>query len=342
MRTIGIPFVVMFLAVLSTLTAAFGQTAGSARMEVTLLDYTGTSGSSHYTVAWVTTGSGTFVKSLRKQGPSNWASSEWNSHCLTWNTARAGSTAIDGYTSATASNYSGTNSPVILTWNGRDASNNLMPDGQYKFWVQYAENSGQGPYTSSGLLWNKGPVAATNTYPNQGANFANMRVTWMVNAPPTIISSTLPATATVGVPYSHVCTATGSPPLTFAAQGLPPGLSMSTAGVVSGKPTSPGAYTGTVIASNGMQPNATQAFSIAVDVVPTSINAVEIIDGKLVMSGTGPANGTYRVLTASSPDAAANTWQALATNTFSANGAFRHTNTISTGLAQQFFQLRIP
>ena len=52
--------------------------------------------------------------------------------------------------------YAGTNSPVILTWNCRDASNNLVADGNYKFWVQYAEDSGQGPYTTSGLLWTKG------------------------------------------------------------------------------------------------------------------------------------------------------------------------------------------
>ncbi len=63
---------------------------------------------------------------------------------------------VDGYTSATASTYTGTNSPVILTWNCRDTNNVLVADGNYKFWVQYAENSGAGPYTTNGLLWTKG------------------------------------------------------------------------------------------------------------------------------------------------------------------------------------------
>ena len=156
---------------------ALAQTDGSAKMNVTLLDYNGSS-TKHYTVAWVTTESGTFIKTLRKQGPSNWNSSEWSSHCGTWKSARGTSTAFDGYTSATARDYSGTNSPVVLTWNCKNAAGQLMPDGKYKFWVQYAENSGQGPYTTSGLLWTKGPTGGTTTYSNQASNFSNMKVVW--------------------------------------------------------------------------------------------------------------------------------------------------------------------
>jgi len=171
------------------------QTDGSARLEVTILDYTGTSSPNHYAVVWVTTQAGGFIKTLRKQGPSSWTSSEWANHCGTWNSARAGSTALDGYSTATAHNYSTetftgvglvTNSPIFLNWNCRDASNNLMPDGSYKFWVQYAENSSQGPYTTSGLTWTKGTTAATNSYPNQGVNFASMRVAWNPVVVPTV------------------------------------------------------------------------------------------------------------------------------------------------------------
>jgi hypothetical protein len=229
---------------------ALAQTAGSAKLEATILDYTGSSSASHYAVVWVTTQAGAFVKSLRKQGPSSWTSSEWSSHCSTWNTARAGSTVLDGYSSATATTYTGTNSPIILTWNCRDAGNNLMPDGNYKFWIQYAENSGQGPYTTSGLLWTKGATTATNTYANQGANFANMKVTWSPSAtPPAITSVALPATGIVGVPYNFNCTASGNAPITFTAPGLPTGLTISSAGVISGNLKAAGTFTGTITAA---------------------------------------------------------------------------------------------
>jgi len=323
---------------------ARGQTAGTARMEVTINDYVGTSGTAHWTVAWVTTESGAFIKSLRKQGPS-FTSSDWANHCGVWNTARAGSTALDGYTSATAPNYTGTNSPVIQDWNCRDASNNLMPDGNYKFWVQYAENSGQGPVTTSGLLWTKGPAGSTNTYANQGANFTNMKVTWTPvpsAIAPAITSAPPPANATVGVPYQFMCTATGTAPITFSATGLPTGLSMSSSGVISGTPVAAGSFSGTITAANGTLPNATQAFTITVEVVPVSIAAPSLSGGSLILSGQGPANGTYAVLISADVAASAGQWTDLATNKFDAAGQFRFTNTISLAVPRQFYRIRVP
>ncbi len=328
------------------LTNSFAQTAGSAKLEATIRDYTGSSGASHFTVVWITTQAGAFVKSLRKQGPSSWTSSEWSSHCSTWNTARAGSTALDGYSSATATTYTGTNSPIILTWNCRDAANNLMPDGNYKFWIQYAENSGQGPYTTSGLLWTKGATTATNTYANQGANFANMKVTWSPSAPapvaPAITSLTPPATATVGVPYDFTVTATGTAPITFTASGLPTGLTISSAGVISGTPTAAGAFAGTITAANGTLPNATQNFSVVVSIVPASIASIQLDGANLVMSGSGPANGIYAVLVATDPSATPAQWTAIATNSFDGAGNFSFTNAISSDVPQKFYRLRVP
>jgi len=252
-------------------TNVHAQTDGAAKLDATILDYTGTSGASHYTVVWVTTQAGAFIKSLRKQGPSSWTSSEWGNHCRTWNTNRAGSTALDGYSTATATTYSTqtfpgiglvTNSPIILTWNGRDASNNLMPDGNYKFWIQYAENSGQGPYTTSGLLWTKGPAGVTNTYPNQGANFASMKVTWSPVMPP-------------------------APP------------------------------------------------------TPPDFTGYQVLGNNLILSGTGPTNGLYSVLVASEANALSAQWTSIATNSCDANGQFRFTNAINTGVSARFYRLRV-
>ncbi len=163
------------------LSTSNGQTDGGARFEGTINDYNGT-GTAHWTVAWVTTESGTFIKTLRKQGPTITAS-HWSSHCGVWYNAKAGSTALDGYSSATAANYSGTNSPVIWTWDCRDANFNLVADGSYKFWIQYAEDSGQGPHTTNGMLWVKGPAAVSSTYPNIAANITNLKVVWTPAVP---------------------------------------------------------------------------------------------------------------------------------------------------------------
>ncbi len=323
---------------------ALAQTDGVARMEVTLLDYNG-SGAKHYTVAWVTTESGGFIKSLRKQGPSSWTSKEWNDHCRAWNTARAGSTALDGYTSATASTYSGTNNPVICLWDGRDAAGQLVPDGRYKFWVQYAENSGQGPYTTNGLVWVKGPAAAATTYPDPGANFVNLRVIWEPAAPtlvaPTITSASLRPTATVGVSYAFTCVATGSPPPTFTAQGLPPGLSISSSGLILGIPTSAGVFPGQITAANGVAPEAIQPFSITVIVVPTTVTARQQA-GNLVLTGNGPPEGRYTVIASPEPGSPFTTWSVLGAGSFEADGSFTFTNAIRTDTPSLFHTLRVP
>ncbi len=231
---------------------AWAQTDGGATFEGTLVHYS-TSSQSHYTVAWVTTASGAFIKSLRKQGPGSWTSSEWSNHCGIWNTARAGSQVLDGFTSATATTYTGTNSPVVWTWNCRDTNNKLVADGNYKFWIQYAENAGQGPYTTNGLLWTKGPVGATNTYPDQGIK--SMRVVW-------------------------------SP------------------------------------------------------VQPLYLTSVLANGDNLVMSGTGPANQSYCLLSSTNLSQSAAQWTPVATNTLDSKGKFVVTNTIDSSLTQKFFLLQ--
>jgi hypothetical protein len=235
---------------------------------------------------------------------------------------------------------------VILRWNCRDASNALLPDGNYKFWVQYAEDSGQGPYTTSGLLWTKGPAGATNSYSNQSTNFTNMKVTWTPSAPPSfapVITSAPPTgTGTVGVPYAFSCSATGSVPISFSAAGLPPGLAISTAGVISGTPTTAGTFNGTITAANGTLPNATQACAIVISVVPTSFTALHTDGSRLVLSGTGPANGTYTVLTSTNASLPVGQWTATSTQAINGSGQFSFTNLINPNTPQQFIRLRLP
>ncbi len=80
-----------------------------------------------------------------------------------------------------------------------------------------------------------------------------------------VITSGAPDGATAGQPYSYTVAATGSPTPTFSATGPPDGLTLDGAtGVVSGTPTTPGASTVTITASNGTAPDATTDVTIAV------------------------------------------------------------------------------
>lgn len=82
-------------------------------------------------------------------------------------------------------------------------------------------------------------------------------------------SAAPPSPLVVGMPYSHTFSATGAPAPTFSLTSgtLPPGLTLSPSGVLSGTPTSAGTGTFTnitVTASNGKAPDAEQTFSLAV------------------------------------------------------------------------------
>jgi hypothetical protein len=161
-------------------TNLFAQTDGGVELNARILDYTG-NGTKHWTVVWVTKADGTFIKTIRRQGRPSIGNSHWDKHCRIWYQAKNGSTAFDGVSGATVQNY---NSPIVQQWDCRDAAGNLVPDGIYKFWIQYAEDSGQGPYTTVGLPWTKGATPLTTTYSNQGSNFSNMKVVWSPVLPP--------------------------------------------------------------------------------------------------------------------------------------------------------------
>ena len=87
-------------------------------------------------------------------------------------------------------------------------------------------------------------------------------------SPPAITNGPPPSPVVVGTPYSFTFTATGHPTPTFSliSGTLPPGITLSSGGVLSGTATSAGSGSFpniTVRASNGNSPNAEQTFSLA-------------------------------------------------------------------------------
>lgn len=83
---------------------------------------------------------------------------------------------------------------------------------------------------------------------------------------PTFTASSPPATATVGSTFSYGYKASGKPAPTFARSGgtLPPGLTLSSNGTLSGKPTTTGVFSFTVKATNavGTATSATRTITV--------------------------------------------------------------------------------
>ena len=163
------------------------KTEGSVSLTTTLGDPGGRKGLKHWTVVWVTNATtGAFVRTIRRQGPEY--KGHWGKHCGSWYEAVAGNeanaaVAKDGYTSTTATSYIAPDNPFTQAWDCKDADGNTVPDGAYKIWIQYAcDAKTQGPVTTDGLPWTKGPSPATVKPANQGTNFTDISIVWKPGA----------------------------------------------------------------------------------------------------------------------------------------------------------------
>ena len=105
----------------------------------------------------------------------------------------------------------------------------------------------------------------TNNVWSETSSAATLTVT-SVGTPPVITTTSLP-NGTRGTSYSATLAATGTTPITWSiiSGSLPTGLSMNaSSGIISGTPSAVGTFTFTVRASNGINPDATRAFTIVI------------------------------------------------------------------------------
>ncbi|MBI3279116.1 MAG: putative Ig domain-containing protein, partial [Acidobacteria bacterium] len=93
----------------------------------------------------------------------------------------------------------------------------------------------------------------------------------VINPPPTITTTSLPA-GTVGVAYSQsLAAAGGTPPYAWVvtASSLPQGLALSTGGAITGTPNTAGTASFTVQVTDSTSLSATQALQIVINPAPT-------------------------------------------------------------------------
>jgi glucose/arabinose dehydrogenase len=130
---------------------------------------------------------------------------------------------------------------------------------------------------------------ATITISTDGQVPRSVAVTAIDNDPLAPAFTTSPVTSAVDdAAYTYDVNANGNPAPTFSLTTAPAGMSIDpTTGVINWLPTNPGSYNVVVQASNGVQPNATQSFTITVnvDLAPTAV-LTRPLPGE-IMSGTG-------------------------------------------------------
>jgi GH25 family lysozyme M1 (1,4-beta-N-acetylmuramidase) len=128
--------------------------------------------------------------------------------------------------------------------------------------------SASGQITGTPTTIGKYPVSVT---PSTGVP-SSLAFTWYVHG---TISVTSPGnhTTTAGTPvWLRVAASDTDPGYTpsFATSGLPPGLSMTSGGIISGWPYGPGTYHVTVSASDGLYASGSATFTWTVNAAPNS------------------------------------------------------------------------
>lgn len=153
---------------------------------------------------------------------------------------------------------------------------------------------------TSGRAYITGKTASTNFPVTLGS--AALRgaydafVTEIVVAPPIVLSPAMLANATLGTSYSQTITASGgTAPYTFAVTSgaLPPGLTLATNGILSGKPTGTGSFMFTITATDHAGATGSRAYTLVVTAAPNPLPAPR--------PGGGTGGGPPRPLPPSRP-----------------------------------------
>jgi prepilin-type N-terminal cleavage/methylation domain-containing protein len=171
-------------------------------------------------------------------------------------------------------------------------------------------SGGQAPYTWSatglptGLTIgpSTGTVSGTPTVANTYSvtvtatdslgGTATQTYTVKINPAPTITTGSIPSW-TVNQPYTSftMSSAGGTQPVSWTATGLPTGLTMDAAGVITGTPTDLGTFTPTVTVTDSLGATASRSYTVNINSAP-SITTTTLPDGEQNVAYSATVAGT--------------------------------------------------
>ncbi len=152
---------------------------------------------------------------------------------------------------------------------------------------------------STGAITGTPTTAATASY-NLTAQNSNttaiLSVSFAISNVAPVITSPGPAAGQTGVPFSFQITATNAPnPTGYSATGLPPGLTVSSSGLISGTPTTVGSYSPTISASNS-----TGTGSLVIS-MPITLGPPVITSATTASGAVGIVFGGYQITATNNP-----------------------------------------
>jgi len=153
------------------------QTQGTLSFSFTQTAHTSYTGTKNVMAVWIQSSTGTFIKTRMR-----YAGGGTSDHLPTW-AVNSGGTASNCM--ATACNKVGATTGATLTsfgtrtftWDGTDASGNLVADGTYKVTIQSTWNHGGSATVTKSYTFTKGAAADVQS-PADDANFTGVSLAW--------------------------------------------------------------------------------------------------------------------------------------------------------------------
>mgnify|MGYP000622147679 CR=1 FL=1 len=133
----------------------------------------------------------------------------------------------------------------------------------------------------SGIPNTAGSFTIAVTVTDSEKNTASRQFTLVIDPPRLVFTSASPLPAgRVGDAYSAQLTAAGGvPPYTWTGTGVPGGLSLSAAGLLSGTPTTAGTFTLNVTVADSAQGSVSQNFALTIAPPPLAITTASLASG---------------------------------------------------------------
>lgn len=148
---------------------AFAQSAGTFTFKINPVSHSGSYGTKHVVAIWIENSSGAFIKTKLED-----ASNKTIDHLATW-TSKSNSNVVDAVTGSTLTSYN----PITVTWDGTDVSKTIVPDGDYKIWIEMAwDNSKTTAKTVTSYDFAKSATIFNST-PASTAFFTDVSLNWV-------------------------------------------------------------------------------------------------------------------------------------------------------------------
>ncbi|MCE9615399.1 MAG: DUF2271 domain-containing protein [Lentisphaerae bacterium] len=163
---ISITLAILLALVLPAAPGRAQTTDGIATFRVGTVTANGRYAPRHVLAIWVTDSQTNFIKTLKRQAAAR------SQYLYQWRARTGGYAPVDGVSGATLSSHT----THTVTWDCRNTNGVVMPDGQYRFFVEFTELNGQGPWTATNsIAFTKSTASVTSNVPNL-PNFTAMQI----------------------------------------------------------------------------------------------------------------------------------------------------------------------